>query len=192
MFYPEKLISSIFFQNFLNFYYNRIQYDLSGSFFFLNIIFLKLQCDPCHAEEDFDDADAGWPAAEPSQRTLRRALCGCLSREKNSLQPISAARCQGAAVGLNAASYSHLTAHQPPSHMLPTKISLSITETTLFVQSTLLFFCPMMISLFGFIQKQLSAQGFSRLSVLLLISPAVWTGWNKICSQLFGISWNDG
>lgn len=31
--------------------------------FLMNNIFLKLQSDLCHAEEDCDDADAGWEAA---------------------------------------------------------------------------------------------------------------------------------
>lgn len=38
---------------------------MSGSQFFMNNIFLKLQSDPCHAEEECDDADAGQLAAEP-------------------------------------------------------------------------------------------------------------------------------
>lgn len=31
----------------------------------MNNIFLRLQSDPCHAEEECDDADAGRLAAEP-------------------------------------------------------------------------------------------------------------------------------
>lgn len=112
--------------------------------FLMNIIFLKLQSDPCHAEEDCDDADAGWPAAEPSQRTPRRALCGCLSRERNSLQPISAALCQGAAVGLNTSSYSHLSTHQPPSHML-THICLRIVDITLYLKHCFDIYLMLMI-----------------------------------------------
>lgn len=82
----------------------------------MNNIFLRLQSDPRHAEEECDDADAGRLAAEPEaedaeprQRTLSQAL----SREKNSPQRISAALCQGAAVGLSAASHSHLITHLP-------------------------------------------------------------------------------
>lgn len=88
----------------------------------MNNISPEAPSDPCHAEEECDDADAGRPAAEPRQRTQRRVLCGYFSREKNSLQPICAAPFQGAAAaaGLNAASYSHTppSLHQPRSRTL--------------------------------------------------------------------------